>query len=91
MVLGMSPVASELRRRPMSRCLDRTHKFSKGDGKTVPAGWMILGVAARIRDNVEIGVTVGVPERAELMSLQDVDDFWEDADDGLWDEEDEFG
>jgi hypothetical protein len=54
------PIASELSRTLLRRCLDRTHKCAKGDGHAVPASYLIgklYGPIVRIKQGLSDGLS----------------------------------
>ncbi len=86
------PVAHVLARKPLGRCLDRTHRLAKGDRHNVPSSHMIGGLLTmlRFKDGITIGVEGkqdewGEPTLPEAEGEDDLDnEEWEE-------EEDEFG
>jgi len=92
------PLAHVLARKPLGRCLDRTHRLAKGDRHIVPIVHMIdgLSILLRLKDGITIGVEGkqdewGEPNFPEVEGEGDFDEdeFWQDAEG--FSIEDEFG
>jgi hypothetical protein len=85
----MNPLANELCRAPLRRCLERTHHYTKGDGHMVPSSYMIsnLLLVSRVRNGVLVWAEGKVHEAGEpsFPAVEGEDDFWDEED------EDEFG
>jgi len=88
----MNPTANQLRRSPLSRCLDRVHQYAKDSHKGA-ADFMVGSMLAilRMRDAVVMRVEGRVPEPNMFPPVEgEDDDDFDDEDEEFWDDE-EFG
>lgn len=76
------PLAHVLARKPLGRCLDRTHRLAKGDRHNVPSSHMIGGLLTmlRLKDGITIWVEGRQDERGEpsFPAAEGEDDGFDD-------------
>ena len=75
----MNPVANEICRVPLRRCLERTHHYTRGAGHMVPSSFMISNLlpVLRLKDAVRDGAEGKISEwgEGELTELEDEDEY----------------